>query len=115
MEPYLIMPSPLILSPTVALDVEAGLLLDPLVYRHWQGDWGAVSADDARRFTAIAETCPLVGAAVTSSFRTPFGPLEITSRPEPKARTPTVTLACHPGEVWEPVLETAVRLSPDPG
>lgn len=114
MEPHLIIPSPLILSPRVALDVQSGLLLDPLVYRHWQGDWGEVSADDAQRFTEIAEASPLVEVPVRSLFHTLFGAIEIISRPEPKMRIPTVTLAGRPGEVWEPALETAVWLSPDP-
>lgn len=114
MDPYVIIPSPLVLSPAVARDVQDGLLLDPLVYRHWQGDWGEVSAEDARSFTASAAASPLVETPVRSLFHTLFGAVEIISRPEPKMRTPALTLAGRPGEVWEPALATAVWLSPDP-
>lgn len=114
MDPYLIIPSPLVLSPAVARDVQDGLLLDPLVYRHWQGDWGEVPGEDAQRFTAIAEASPLVQIAVRSLFHTLFGAIEIISRPEMGARTPMVTLAGHVGEMWEPALEMAAILRMDP-
>ena len=114
MDPYLIIPIPLVLSPAVARDVQDGLLLDPFVYRHWQGDWGAVSAEDAHRFTAVAEASPLVRMAVRSLFHTLFGTVEIISRPELATRTSTVTLAGHVGEIWEPTLETAAILRMDP-